>query len=96
MAYHDLFLKAEDPAAAVSALADLGARHVLGPVQGREDEESEDPETGEPVTVPGIGNPDFYYVVVRTKDAGLLDALKARGFTTTTQAIARALCGVWV
>ncbi len=95
MAYIDLHLKAEDPAAAVAALAELGARHVLGPVQGREDTEAPDPESGEPVVIPGAGNPAFHYVAVRTKDPGLLDALRARGFTTTTQAITRALCGAW-
>ncbi len=95
MAYLDHYLKAEDPGAAVGALGDLGVRHVLGPVQGREDSETTDPETGESVIVPGAGNPAFHYFAVRTKDPGLLDALKARGFTTTTQAIARALCGVW-
>lgn len=95
MAYLDLYLKAEDPGAALAALAELGARHVLGPVQGREDSEAADPETGGPVVIPGVGNPAFHYFAVRTKDPGLLDALKERGFTTTTPAIARALCGAW-
>ncbi len=77
MSYIDPRLKAEDPEAAIATLAELGVRHVLGPVQGREDAEAPDPETGEPVVIPGAGDPAYHYFAIRTKDPGL--ARRAQG-----------------
>lgn len=102
MTYNSYFAKSQDPDAFARALAALGPRGsrpriaVIGPTQGRAAQEVDDGEGGT-VEIPAAGDPDYWYVSLRTKAELDTDQIIAAepAIQVCDQAEAEAVLGVW-